>query len=98
MNRKIPFEDFWKKYPLHKAKKDAECAWNRLSAKDRRDAIAAIDSYRENCVKTGVGMKYAKGWLNGRRWEDETDDDTAADGKSSVKTCADDAPAEMELW
>ena len=98
MNRKIPFEEFWRKYPLHKARKDAERAWDRLGAKDRRAAIDAIDVYRESCEKTGVALKYAHGWLNGRRWEDEADEVTDDGGVAAASADAGDAPAEMDLW
>jgi len=95
MNKKIPFDVFWKKYPLHTAMGPAERAWNRLSAKDRRDAYAAIDRYVEHCRQTGIAFKYPDGWLNDRRWTDEYDD---AGNEPADKACADDAPSEMELW
>jgi hypothetical protein len=88
----ITFETFWEKYPLHKAKKDAERAWNRLSAKDQRAAYNAIDSYCESCRKTGVAFKYAQGWLNGRRWEDEDD------GPVPQQPPQQEAPESMEIW
>ena len=34
------FAEFWAKYPVHKARKLAEQAWQRLTAGDRRAAIA----------------------------------------------------------
>lgn len=92
----ITFKMFWEKYPLHKAKGPAERAWDRLSAKDRRAAYEGIDRYREYCQQTGVSMKYAHGWLNDRRWEDEYDE-TPADNK---KPAPPEEPlnTEMEIW
>ncbi|MBQ9646150.1 MAG: hypothetical protein IJV24_07325 [Prevotella sp.] len=65
------FDEFWKAYPLHKARKQAEQAWARLTATDRRAALAALPAYRQDCEQQGIAFKYAQGWLNGRRWEDE---------------------------
>jgi len=72
MARNTPdFEDFWAQYPVHKDRKRAEQAWQRLTAGDRRAAIAALPSYITDCQQNGIQYKYAQGWLNGRRWEDE---------------------------
>lgn len=68
------FEEFWAAYPLHKAKKDAQKAWGKLSAKHKQEALAALPSYSEYCRQKGICIKYAQGWLNGQRWEDEYDD------------------------
>ena len=75
MKSKSPtFDDFWRAYPLHKGKRDAERAWNRLSAGDKQKALAGIASYRDYIQQTGMAVKYPQGWLNGHRWEDEYDD------------------------
>lgn len=68
------FDDFWQAYPLHKARMDAERAWNRLTARDKREAIAALPAYTADCQKRGIAFKYAQGWLNGRRWTDKYDE------------------------
>lgn len=68
------FDEFWQAYPLHKARMDAERAWNRLTARDKREAIAALPAYTADCQKRGVAFKYAQGWLNGRRWTDVYDE------------------------
>ena len=74
MTRNTPdFEDFWAQYPVHKDRKRAEQAWQRLTAGDRRAAIAALPGYIADCQQNGIQYKYAQGWLNGRRWEDEAD-------------------------
>lgn len=65
------FDVFWAKYPVHKDRKRAEQAWNRLTATDRQAAIAALPDYIADCQQNGIQYKYAQGWLNGRRWEDE---------------------------
>lgn len=89
------FKDFWKAYPLHKGKIDAEKAWNRLSAGDRQKALAGIPRYREFIEQTGTAIKYPQGWLNGHRWEDDMDDAPAdADSHDSQAS----GPSEMEIW
>lgn len=80
------FDDFWKAYPLHKGKIDAEKAWNRLSAGDKQKALAGIPRYREFIQQTGTNIKYPQGWLNGRRWEDEMEPKAPVQGDSGTKT------------
>lgn len=68
------FDDFWKAYPLHMGKRDAERAWKRLSAGDKQKALAGVSIYRKYIEQTGVNIKYPQGWLNGHRWEDKYDE------------------------
>ena len=65
------FDQFYKAYPIHRGRQDAEKAWRRLSAKDRRAARDGIARYCAICQQQGVSYKYPQGYLNGRRWEDE---------------------------
>lgn len=67
------FDQFYKAYPIHRGKEDAEKAWRRLSAKDRRAARDGIARYCAICQQQGVSYKYPQGYLNGRRWEDEAE-------------------------
>lgn len=91
MRSKAPtFDDFWKAYPLHKGKIEAERAWNRLSAGDKHKALAGVPAYRLYCEQTGVAIKYPQGWLNGRRWEDEYEE--------TPETIGDTALSDMETW
>ena len=69
------FKQFWDAYGIKKDKKAAEPAWNRLSAKDRRLAVAGITAYREDCQRRGISMMYAQGYLNHHRWEDEIEEE-----------------------
>ena len=104
--KKITFEEFWEKYPLHKAKQDAEKVWKRLSAKDQRAAFNGIDRYKEYLQRTGISIKYAHGWLNGRRWEDEYEEPdekpsgTVAEPAGTVTETKVEAvaPERMEKW
>lgn len=109
MKSKSPtFDDFWKAYPLHRGKLDAEKAWARLSATDKQKALAALPRYREYLQQTGTNIKYPQGWLNGRRWEDEYDELSSVAGAActapaATKPCPPDTTAptlfsDMETW
>lgn len=85
MTKNTPdFEDFWAQYPVHKDRKRAEQAWQRLTAGDRRAAIAALPGYIADCQQNGIQYKYAQGWLNGRRWEDEVEEPQVSSAKFQV--------------
>ena len=74
--RKAPeFGEFWRAYPVHRARAAAERAWARLTASDRAAAVAGIHAYREECLRTGVALCYGQRYLTDRRW---TDEDTVA--------------------
>ena len=74
------FDEFWALYPVHKDRKRAEQAWQRLTAGDRRAALAALPGYTRDCQQQGIQFKYAQGWLNGRRWEDELEQEIQVPG------------------
>lgn len=74
MVKTLDFKTFWDHYGLKRERIAAENAWDRLSAKDKRAAFNGIKRYREDCQRQGVAMKYAQGYLNHRRWEDEMDE------------------------
>jgi len=99
-NKKITFEDFWKAYPLHVGKRDAERAWMRLSAKDQHAAYNGIHRYCEYIRQTGVGIKYPQGWLNGRRWEDEQAAPAVKDTShgAASRDSAEGPSQEMDIW
>ena len=72
MKKTPTFDDFWRVYPLKKGKEDAEKkAWNRLTAAEKRKAVAAVPLYIQDCLQNGIDRyKYPQGWLNGKRWKD----------------------------
>ena len=76
MNKTPTFDDFWRIYPLKKGKEDAEKkAWNRLTAAEKRKAVAAVPLYIQDCQRNGIDRyKYPQGWLNGKRWRDYEDE------------------------
>lgn len=66
----LSFESFWNAYN-HKVKKVvSERAWNRLSKKDRMDALKAIKSYESYLHRKGVAKAHPATYLNQRYWED----------------------------
>ena len=95
------FDDFWRIYPLKKGKEDAKKAWNRLTAAEKRKAVAAVPLYIDDCRRSGIDRyKYPQGWLNGKRWQDYEDELTGtvieatpspsplpADGNETVTNC-----------
>lgn len=66
------FQKFWDAYGLKRDRVAAERAWRKLSKGDRRAALAGITRYRDDCEARGIQRMYAQGYLNHRRWEDES--------------------------
>ena len=66
------FQQFWDEYGLKRDRVAAERAWRKLSKADRRAALAGIARYRDDCEARGISRMYAQGYLNHRRWEDES--------------------------
>ena len=66
------FQKFWDAYGLKRDRVAAERAWRKLSKGDRRAAIDGIQRYRDDCEARGIQRMYAQGYLNHRRWEDES--------------------------
>src|SRR6185312_6675573 len=80
------FADFWSLYPRRVARKDAERAWQRLSADERIDATIAISKWRAVWIARGE-MQYVphcSTWLNVQRWEDELPNDAMPNHASHV--------------
>lgn len=90
------FTTFWKAYPLKRDKRAAEPAWNRLSAADKRAAIAGIEAYRNECLRTGANMMYPQGYLNHHRWEDEIE--PAPTPEPDKKPARPESQAEPDEW
>lgn len=68
------FEKFWNEYAMKFDRIAAVRAWNNLDKDLRRAAIDGIQHYRENCEALGVRRMWPQGYLNHRRWEDESPD------------------------
>ena len=78
------FDEFWAAYPKHVAKKPARRAWDKLHAD--RDLLDALLTALEWQTRTEAwqrdGGRYVPNpatWLNGRRWEDEPQEETEPD-------------------
>ena len=72
------FEEFWRLYPVKKARRDAEKVWDKLrpdEALQRAIDEALARQRAEKSVRRAKGLfvpdwPYPATWLNGRRWED----------------------------
>lgn len=66
----LSFYAFWNSYN-HKVKKVvSEKAWNRLSKKDRMDALKAIKPYDNYLARKGIAKAHPATYINQRYWED----------------------------
>ena len=66
----LSFEAFWKAYN-HKVKKIiSEKAWERLSKKDRIEAIKGIKPYDNYLARKGIAKAHPSTYINQRYWED----------------------------
>ena len=66
------FEKFWDEYAMKLDRIAAVRAWNNLDKDLRRAAIDGIQHYREICETLGIRRMWPQGYLNHRRWEDES--------------------------
>ncbi|MGN0614203.1 MAG: DUF6291 domain-containing protein [Porcipelethomonas sp.] len=76
------FEDFWKAYPKKVSKANALKAWNKLKPDDNivREILSALEKQKQSSQwqkDNGQFIPYPATWLNGRRWEDEINKNTA---------------------
>lgn len=76
------FQLFWDLYALKRDRIAAERAWKKLNARDRKEAIDGIERYKRDCEQRGICRMYAQGYLNHRRWEDESDQDELSNAQS----------------
>lgn len=72
------FEQFWMVYPRKVAKQNAEKAWNKLNPDETlaQQIITAVERFRLDpqwLKDNGQFIPHAATFLNGRRWEDETE-------------------------
>lgn len=66
----LSFDAFWNAYN-HKIKKVvSEKAWNRLSKKDRMEAIKGVKPYDNFLKRKGIAKAHASTYINQRYWED----------------------------
>lgn len=82
------FGEFWNAYPLKVGIPDARKAFGKAveAGADPDELIAAAGRYARHCQRTRKErqhIKHASGWLNGERWRDEIEDDTATTGTAS---------------
>jgi len=64
------FEKFWSAYPVKAGKANALRAWKGLTEAEKALATEKAAVYAR-LTAGATAIKYAQGWLNGRRWEDD---------------------------
>lgn len=75
-NQKAPdelFLKFWESYGYKKGKDKAVKAWNRLTKKEKEEAIKCISIYKIDCAKNDRSMQYPSTYLNQKTWNDDFD-------------------------
>lgn len=98
------FQKFWDAYGLKRDRVAAERAWRKLSKGDRRAALDGIRRYRDDCEARNISRMYAQGYLNHRRWEDESDVQTdlplgsSKNGEQESNGDAAAPPSGVEIW
>ncbi|MGE8660174.1 MAG: hypothetical protein ACN6O8_25810 [Achromobacter sp.] len=68
------FSTFWALWPRKTAKKDAERAWMKLRAADRRAVLHVLPKHIAYWKAARTSMEfipYPATWLNGDRWKDD---------------------------
>lgn len=69
------FEIFWTAWPLKKGKKEARLAFEKAIKRVSLETILdGVERYKKSLGPNPdwTKVKWAQGWLNGDRWEDET--------------------------
>lgn len=70
------FDEFWKAYPRHVAKKTAKKAWDKIKMDDVlfRKIIDVVNLNKKSPQwQIPQYIPHAATWLNGERWDDEVD-------------------------
>ena len=86
------FADFWSKYPKKKARGDAGKAWKKIKPTEYDALFAGLQlamQSKEWQRENGQFIPYPATWLNGRRWEDETEAPLSVSVNTITKAQAD---------
>lgn len=79
------FNEFWSAYPKKIAKQQALKAWQKIKPDDElvRRILSALEQHKKSAQwlkDNGQFIPYPASWLNGQRWEDESE---VQNGKNS---------------
>lgn len=90
---------FWAAFPLKKSKQEAREKWAKAirAGEDPELIIAGAERYAADMRRQGKAkreMKHPNGWLSGRRWDDEPDDQNDDDNSWRFEDVEERAPAE----
>jgi hypothetical protein len=84
------FEEFWKAYPIKADKPNARKAWltalEKATADEIIEGLERYKAWRDAKGDRAPSIKYAQGWLNGERWNDELDGDQSGGSDGSQMT------------
>lgn len=85
--RSANFEKFWSAYPKKTAKQQALKAFEKLNPDEKllNTILSSLEQHKRSVQWTkenGQFIPYPATWLNGRRWEDETQGNTASGAAS----------------
>ena len=87
----ITFESFWASYPRRVARKDAQKAWAKIRPEDYPSVMNGLMAYKKSeqwAKDGGQFIPHAATWLNGERWNDELEIETApVTPAGQVKDC-----------
>ena len=86
------FERFWRAYPSsrRKNKERARRAWRKLNpdlalCREMAAALERDKRSRDWLKDNGAYIPHPSSWLNGRRWEDEPDEETDIGGGAPLR-------------
>lgn len=88
MNHQGGFDRFWHSYPKRLAKGDAQKTWKKLKVNPSLldTILMAVEKQKQSAdwqKESGKFIPYPATWLNGRRWEDETEGSGIASGSGA---------------
>lgn len=75
----VRFDEFWEVYPRREAKKAATKAWNAIKPDEVDLILANVKTRKANGWQDPQFIPLPATYLNGRRWEDETQDAKQSD-------------------
>lgn len=77
----MTFDQWWTEYPLKKGRKEAQKAWDRLTADEQAQAVLSLPEQKKEWRLHGTEKRFlprASTWLNQARFEDEFDTEAPA--------------------
>lgn len=93
----IPFSQFWEAYGYKKwSKTEAEKKWNKLTNKERTDAMIAVEFYKKERKPEYIAMPQT--WIHQKRWESIIEEHTELQQPKTTKREFHNWPLQWDLW